>query len=302
MKIVEHGSVTWIDFEAPEAADILFLQENFNIHPLAIEELVTPTYQPRVVRYENCLFLSIHIPLFDTEHRTTFAGELDIILTDTHLITSHARDIFQLRKFLMELGKSAGKRRLHMSETPAHLMYLVLELLIEASFPKLAHISEKLDHIESQVFAGKEKEMVYEISVMKRDVLNFRRALKPQRSLIESLSKETHPFLPEALKLYFQDMVGTNIRLWNIVEGQKETIEALEATNNSLLSNKLNSTMKVLTIFSAILLPMTAYSNIMAMSAGIPFASHPAAFWIHAAIMAFISLVTILVFRLRRWI
>jgi magnesium transporter len=302
MKTIKHQNTTWIDFEDPQTDDITYLQENFNIHPLAIEELITPTYQPKVVRYENCLFFSIHIPLFDTEHRTTYPGELDIILTRDHLITSHKQNIYQLDTFFDELERSEGKRRLNMHETSMHLLYRIIEILLNSCFPKLNHISEKLDHIESQVFAGMEKEMVFEISVLKRDILNFRRTLKPQRAIIESIIKDEHDYVPDDLRFYFQDLIGTNIRLWNILESQKETIEALEATNNSLLSNKLDLTMKVLTIFSAVMLPMTAYSNMLAMSAHIPFGDSPYAFWIHVSFMVIISLTTITVFKVKKWL
>lgn len=302
MKTIEHKHLTWIDFEDPKADDITYLQENFNIHPLAIEELITPTYQPKVVQYDGCLFFSIHIPLFDTKLRTTYPGELDIILTNHHLITSHKHNIYQLTAFFELLEKSAGKRRLYLESNPAKLLHHILEILLNSCFPKLDHITEKLDFIEMQVFSGKEKEMVLEISVLKRDILNFRRTLKPQRAIIESLIQKDHPHIPEDLRVYFQDLVGTNIRLWNLLESQKETIEALEDTNNSLLSNKLDQTMKVLTIFSAILLPLTAYSNMMSMNAHLPFENNPYNFLIHSVIMAIISLATIGVFKFRKWL
>lgn len=302
MRTIQHKHFAWIDFEDPKADDITYLQENFNIHPLAIEELITPTYQPKVVQYDGCLFFSIHIPLFDTKLRTTYPGELDIILTKEHLITSHKHAIYQLTDFFTELEQSAGKRRLYLESNPAKLLHHVLEILLNSCFPKLDHITEKLDWIEMQVFAGKEKEMVLEISVLKRDILNFRRTLKPQRSIIESLIQRDHPHIPNDLAIYYQDLVGTNIRLWNLLESQKETIEALEATNNSLLSNKLDQTMKILTIFSAVLLPLTAYSNMLAMSAQIPFGDNPHAFWIHSSFMFLLSVATITVFKFKKWL
>ena len=302
MKTIEHKHLTWIDFEDPRPDDITYLQENFNIHPLAIEELVTPTYQPKVVQYDGCLFFSVHIPLFDTKLRTTYPGELDIILTNHHLITSHKQSIYQLTNFFESLEKSEGKRRLFLEGSPAKLLHQLLEILLNSCFPRLDHISKKLDFIETQVFSGKEKEMVFEISVLKRDVLNFRRTLKPQRAIIESLVQKNHPFIPDDLKVYFSDLVGTNIRLWNMLESQKETIEALEDTNNSLLSNKLDQTMKVLTIFSAILLPLTAYSNMMAMNAAVPFLSDHYGFWIHLGIMLLISVITFMVFKIKKWL
>ena len=302
MKTLQHKNITWIDFEDPQKEDITYLQEHFDIHPLAIEELVTPTYQPKVVQYDSCLFFSIHIPLFDVAHRTTYPGELDIILTNEHIITSHKHSIYQLTNFFAELEKSVGKQRLYLEASTATLLYRILEILLNSCFPRLDHISQKLDFIEDQVFAGKEKEMVQEISILKRDILNFRRTLKPQRSIIESLIQKEHPFIPDDLKVYFQDLIGTNIRLWNMLESHKETIEALEDTNNSLLSNKLNQTMKVLTIFSAILLPLTAYSNVMSMNASLPFENNPNNFTIPIIIMVAISVVTVGVFKVRKWL
>jgi hypothetical protein len=118
---------------------------------------------------------------------------------------------------------------------------------------------------------------------------------------LESLIAHDHPFISDDLRVYFQDLIGTNIRIWNILESSKETIEALEATNNSLLSNKLDLTMKVLTIFSAVLLPMSVYTNMLAMSASIPFGNHPNAFWIHTFIMLLIALITVVIFRWKKW-
>jgi magnesium transporter len=302
MMHVQHKNITWIDFEDINTADLEYLQEKFDIHPLALEELMVPSYQPKVVQYENCLFFSVHVPLFDVEERTTYPGELDIILTSEHLITSHRHGIYQINNFFRQIEASDAKKREYLEVSPAHLLHHVLDALFKSCFPRLNHITDNLTHIEQEVFHGNEKEMVYEISVLKRDILNFRRTLKPQRSILESLIQKNHPLIPATAKLYFEDLVGTNIRLWNLLESQKETIEALESTNNSLLSNKLNMTMKVLTIFSALALPATVYSNVLAMSATIPFGDHPQAFWIHVSGIFIISFLTIIIFYFKKWL
>ncbi|HDZ85419.1 MAG TPA: hypothetical protein ENH35_02665 [Candidatus Moranbacteria bacterium] len=302
MKEVKFNNVTWIDFEDPDADDVLYLQEKFDIHPLAIEEFITPTIRPKATQYDNCLFLTIHIPLFDVNERTTYPGELDIVITKDHLITGHKYKIYQLSEFFRKLLESEGKRRVYMEDSPAHLLYHLLEILIESCFPRLDHVIEHLDSVEEEIFRGNEKDMVREISIVKRDILNFRRTMKPQRSILESITQKESPLVPESIKPYYHDLIGTNIRIWNTLESVKETTESLEETNNSLLSNKLNLTMKVLTIFSAIMLPMTVYSNILAMSAEIPFGDHPYGFWIHIGIMLFISLLTITIFKLRKWL
>lgn len=303
MRILEHKHLTWIDFESPTQEDISYLNEHFDLHPLVIEELITPSYQPRVLRYSNCLFFSLHVPLFDVKERTTYPGELDIILTKDYLITGHRHPIYQIGKFLDDLESSPQARREYFEDTPAHTLYRLLQILLESCFPKLKHISDRLDFIETQVFAGLEKEMVAEISVVKRDILNFRRTLKPQRSLLESITLLDQPFIPRELKIYFQDLISTNIRIWNMLESSKETIEALEATNNSLLSNKLDQTMKVLTIFSAVILPLSVYSNAMSMNViNLPFDGTQHGFWFHLVIMIILSLSTLFIFKWKRWI
>ncbi|MGW8184737.1 MAG: magnesium transporter CorA family protein [Candidatus Moraniibacteriota bacterium] len=302
MKKTSFNNITWIDFENPDSSSTRYLQEHFNIHPLAIEEFITPTIRPKATVYPDCIFLTLHIPLFDAVERTTYPGELDIVITKDHLITGHDHKIFQLTDFFEKLNSSEGKKRIYMNATPAHLLYYLIETLIESCFPRLDHIHKNIDIIENHVFNGEEKEMVREISIAKRDVLNFRRALKPQRSILESLAQMDTKFISSDLRAYYQDLVGTNIRLWSSLESAKETIESLEETNNSLLSNKLNLTMKILTIFNAVMLPMTVYSNILAMSAGIPFGNHPYGFWIHMGIMIILSLITIFLFKLRKWI
>lgn len=299
---IQFNKVTWIDIADPNDDDILFLQENFNIHPLAIEEFVTPTFRPKATQYNSCLFLTVHIPLYDTKKRTTYAGEVDIVLTKTHLITGHRQEIYQLKTLFDGLKQSEGKKRLHMNETPAHLLYSILEILIESCFPRLDHISQRIDEIEDEVFNGHEKAMVKEISFVKRDILNFRRTLMPQRSILESLAVNHHEYIEQKLHPYFQDLVGTNIRLWNTLSSAKETIESLEDTNESLLSDKINEKMRIITIFSVILLPSTLYANVLGINVHVPLQEQPDGFWLHIGMMVIIGILTVVIFKLKKWI
>lgn len=302
MKILKNKELTWIYLKKPSADDILAVKKKFNLHPLIIEEFSTPTLRPKATQYDNCLFLAVHIPLFDIENKTTYASEIDVVITQNTLITSCDYEIFQLVDFFNEIKDSKKKKEIYMSQSPGALLRAIVEMLLESCFPRLDHITKKLDHVEDEIFAGHEKEMVLELSLIKRDILNFRRTMKPQRSVFESLVQKDFQMIEPGLKPYFQDLIGTYIRIWNALESLKETTESMEQTNNSLLSNKLNLTMKVLTIFSAVMLPMSVYSNTLAMSAHIPFGNNPNAFWIHSGIMLVISLFTILIFKIKKWI
>lgn len=302
MEIIKTNKLNWVYVKEPSANDILRIAKKYRLHPLVLEEFSTPTIRPKAAEYDGCLYLAVHIPLFDIENKTTYPGEIDIVICENTLITAHDKDIYQLTEFFHDLKISKRTREAYMNSSPGKLLHYIMEMLLDSCFPKLDHISKKLDRIEDEIFAGNEKEMVFEISVVKRDILNFRRTMKPQRTVFDSLAQKSYKFIEPELKPYFLDLVGTNIRIWNTMESNKETIESLEATNNSLLSNKLDHTMKVLTIFSAIMLPMTVYSNILAMSADIPFGKNPNGFWIHISIMFFLSFFTISIFKWRKWL
>ncbi len=301
MAEIKTEKINWLDFQAPSEKEISEIKKRFNLHPLVIEEFSTPTLRPKAAEYGNCIYLAIHIPLYDTKNKTTYPGELDIAICENSLITTHDLEICQLTNLFNELKKSKKKRGLYMNQSPGALLRYILEILLESCFPRLDHISKKLDHIEKEIFSDHEKEMVFEISLVKRDILNFRRTMKPQRTVFESLLRDSKYIEPE-LRPYFQDLIGTNIRIWNMLESAKETIESLESTNNSLLSNQLDMTMKVLTIFSAIMLPLTFYSNVMSMSIDIPLHNNPDAFWIHALIMIMIAIFTFTIFKIRKWL
>jgi len=302
MQEVKFKNFSWIDFRKVGKKDIEMLRDRFALHPLILEEFSTPTMRPKAAEYENCLYLTVHIPLFDVDSKTTYPGEIDVVITQNAIITSHEKDIFQLTELLKQLNKEKDHPQPFKDDSPGALLHYIIEMLFESCFPKLDHIAKKLDYIEDEIFCGHEKEMVLEISVVKRDILNFRRTMKPQRSVIESLSQKEYRFINNNLRPYFQDLIGTNIRIWNNLESTKETIESLEATNNSLLSNKLDMTMKVLTIFSAIMLPLSVYSSIMAMSVNIPLHTAENAFWIHLTIMIVIAIITIAIFRIKKWL
>lgn len=300
MRIVKNKNITWIDFPEAKEQDFLYLKNNFNIHQLAIDEFSTPTYRPRATKYPNCLFLSVHIPLFDKDKRTTYSSEVDIIVTPTHLITGHKKLIFQIKDFMYLLLADENQKKLFMNKTPSHLLYEILRILIESCFPRLDHISENIDIIEDKVFKGEENEMVREISIIKRDVLNFRRAIMPQKTVLESILRQPENIVPHDIRAYYHDLLGTNIRLWNTLESSLETIKSLEETNNSLLSQKINKKMKFLTIFSVALLPVSLYIGIYGISQD-PFMNNPYEFWIHLCIILTLSIGTLTFFKIFKW-
>ena len=140
--------------------------------------------------------------------------------------------------------------------------------------------------------------MVKEISVVKRDIQNFRRTIKPQRSILESLHSKAIFNKDLDLKTRINDIIGTNIRVWNVLENHKETIDSLEATNDSLFSHRLSEIMKTLTVFSVILLPASLFVNLL----GVGSKASPEEFWSLLSLVLILMLCTFVVIKKKRWL
>src|SRR5512145_3378544 len=127
MREIKGAKFRWIDFQQPNADDVVYIKKEFDLHPLVVEEFSTPTLRPKATEYETCLYLAIHIPLFDMESRTTYPGELDIAITKDALITAHDHDILQLNDFFEDLQMNKDKQAQFMSQSPGSLLRLIIE-------------------------------------------------------------------------------------------------------------------------------------------------------------------------------
>jgi len=304
MKTIEYNKLTWIDIENPTAEDVLFLKETFKLHPLVLSEFTSPSQRPRAEEFENCLYIVLHVPLFNQKTKTSYSGELDIVITKDHVITSHTDENIPIKSIQKELSENSAFKEKTFSTSPGFLLYSILEKLLSASFPKLDHVNEKINDIEEGIFMGYEKEMVRSISIIKRDILTFRRSIKPQRSILESLVQKKYRLLEDDLNEYFQELIGINIRAWNALENIQEIVKSLEETNSALLSHKINQAMRLLTAISLITFTLSVTTGIFGMT---PFSSFPLAesrimFWIIIGFMTIITITALTVFRKKRWL
>jgi magnesium transporter len=178
----------------------------------------------------------------------------------------------------------------------------VLDDLFDYCFPILDKIGHKLDSIEDDMFEGYAEDVVRDISNAKQEIISYRKVMKPGRSTLRVLERRVDKFLPEELDLYFDDIVDSAERIWDQLDNYKEVVDGLESTNESVISHRQNDVLRVLTIFSVILLPLTLISGIFGMNVAFPgFDSH-AAFWVIVALMVVVIAGMVGFFRHKRWL
>lgn len=257
IKTITYKNLTWHDIEKPTESDLEFLKKNFNFHHILLKELTMPTRRMKMEKYDDYLYFVFQIPIFDKRTRLTVSRELDVLVTHQVIITAHSQLLLPLKPFWDHINLYEENKNHFMGQGIGKFMYYLIDSLIASYFPKLDHIIENVDGVERKIFEGKERFLINEISYIKRDILSFRRIIKSQHNIIESFAKFSRKFfLQEDIGLYFDDLIGDYSRAIDIIENQKEVIEALEKTNESIFYFKLNDSLKLLTIFSTILLPI----------------------------------------------
>ena len=304
MEKVKIGNLTWIDIMDPDKKDLKFLGGNYGFHPVVLKELLSPTLRPKVEHYDGYLFMVLHFPIYYPKEKTTKSMELDFLITNDTLITIRYGKIEPLQSFRKKCR--TGEKQLA-KDSPATLLNCMIEEINNFSLRQLDHITKKIDGIQKKIFKSRtpkeENEMVEKISLIRMDILNFRRTIKPQGVILRSLKSRGLEFFGKKLEPYFIDIIGDYMRVWDLLENHKDTIESLQGTNDSLLTNKANRVMGVLTMFAVIVFPLTLIAAIFGMNTKIlPLVGLPYDFWIIFAIMLTGMIFMLVTFKIKKWL
>lgn len=302
-KIIQGPSVQWIDIHNPSKEDLQYLKENFAFHPLVLEELIPQVWRTKVEMFPTHLFLVLHYPLYNRERRETRPQELDIIVTKNAVITSHYHSLVPIKSLFDKCNLYPEARNNYMSQGAGFLLFYVLNELWENSLLKINHIDEKLERVEEGIFNGKEAEMLKEISFVKTDIIDFLKIVSPQGDILGSLLKRVTEFFSADLEPYFSHLIGHWNQAKNNLQTYKDTISALEETNDSLLAHKTNQTIRILTTVSLFFLPLTLLTSIFSMNTQwLPFVGSRYDFWMVSGLMLAIVFGMLLFFKKKKWI
>ena len=252
------------------------LAERFGWHPLDVEDVLSKRQRPKVDDYadEGYLFAVLHFPVYDRAIQRLNAAELDIFVGPDYLVTLPTVELLPVTRLFRRCEEDEEFREQLFSKGSGRLLYEVLDDLFDYCFPILDKIGHKLDSIEDDVFEGRSEEVVRDISNVKQEIISYRKIIKPERSTLRVLERHVERFLPEELELYFDDIVDAAERIWDILDNYKEVVEALEDTNESVISHRQNDVLRVLTVFCVILLPLTLITGIFGMNVALPRLRH----------------------------
>jgi magnesium transporter len=302
VEIVEAPGLRWINIERPRAADQAWLEERFDFHPLDYEDVFSRNQRPKVDEYDEYLFIVLHFPRYDKKVARLNAAELDLFVGPDYLITFQ-NERLQAVEYLFERVRNSEELRENVfSKGPGYLLYKIVDDSVDASFPMLRKMGNKLERIEEEIFEGKPEDVVRDISNVKQEIINFRKIVRPQRSAFRDLERNKARYIAEDLDIYFDDINDASERVWDMLENYKEVVEGLESTNESAIAHRTNETFRVLTAISVIVLPLTLIASIWGMNVGVPGEQSITAFWVIMGLMVILLGGMIAYFRRRGWL
>jgi magnesium transporter len=296
------GGLTWAHLDAPNAHEAARLAERFGWHPLDVEDVLSKRQRPKVDEYPEYLFAVLHFPVYDKAIQRLNAAELDFFLGQDFLITLPNVELLPVTRLFARCQEDAELRDSLFSKSSGYLLYHLLDDLFDYCFPILDKIGHKLDTIEDDMFEGRAEDVVRDLSNVKQEIISYRKIIKPERSTLRVLEGRAQRFLPEDLELYFDDIVDAAERIWDLLDNYKEVVEALEQTNESVISHRQNDVLRILTVFSVVLLPLTLISGIFGMNVNFPGFDTASAFWAIIGAMVGIAAALVGFFRYKRWL
>jgi magnesium transporter len=301
-EIVESPGLRWINIERPQPADQAWVSERFDFHPLDYEDVYSRNQRPKVDEYDDYLFIVLHFPRYDKAVGRLNAAEVDIFVGPDYLITLPNEPLQPIEYLFERCRTNEELRESLFSKGPGYLLYKIVDDCVDASFPMLRKMGNKLERIEEEIFEGASAEVVRDISNVKQEIINFRKIVRPQRSAFRDLERNKARYIADDLEIYFEDINDASERVWDMLENYKEVVEGLESTNESAIAHRTNETFRVLTAISVIVLPLTLIASIWGMNVKVPGEGLRYAFYLVIAGMFLLLVGLVIFFRRRGWL
>jgi magnesium transporter len=298
------NALTWIHLDAPTPEEAAALQERYGWHPLDLEDVLSRRQRPKIDEYsdEGYLFAVLHFPAYDKNVQRLNAAELDAFIGHDYLVTLPNVELLPVTRLFRRCEEDPALREQLFAKGSGYLLYHVLDDLFDYCFPILDKIAFKLDSIEDDIDDGRFEEVVRDISKVKQEIISYRKIIKPQRPTLRLLERYMERFLPQDLELYFDDLVDASERIWDLLDNYKEVVEALEDTNESAINHRQNDILRILTVVSVVLLPLTLITGFFGMNVHFPGYESAAAFWGVTGGMIALLVGMIAFFRYKRWL
>ena len=260
----EEQSVIWVDMERPTEADEQILLNVFRFHPLTVEDCRENRHYPKIEEFPDYLYFIVHGVTADTSPDRFNTIELDGFLGPNYVITYH----HEMFRSINNVKKQLTTSPIACQRGPSFLLHQILDQIVDYYSPVLDDFDERIDQLEDNIFSLKRpnNSILEQIMELKRSVLRLRRISAKQMDIFYRMSRGEVHLIPQAMLPFYRDIYDHLIRVTDLAENYRDLISGALEAYLSVVSNRMNEIMKVLTIFSAVMLPLTFLAGVYGMN------------------------------------
>ncbi|WP_413174311.1 magnesium/cobalt transporter CorA [Anabaena azotica] len=258
-------SVSWVDVQGLGNRDILErLGQVFDLHPLVLEDVVNMAERPKIEDYEDQLLIIARMVVPKERNFGFHSEQVSLVLGKHYLLTVQEEpeyDCFDGVRTRIEKNKGIIRK-----QGADYLAYSLLDSIVDGFFPVLELYGERIEELEEEVIVKPTPQTLQQIYKIRRELLQLRRAIWPQRDAINSLIRDSSQIISDDVRIYLRDCYDHTVQVMDMVETYRELASGLMDVYLSAVSNKMNEIMKLLTVVSSIFIPLTFVAGIYGMN------------------------------------
>lgn len=262
---LDSESVSWVDVKGLGSEDVLQrLGQVFDLHPLVLEDVVNVPQRPKVEEFDDQLLIIARMVTLEDDDEHFVSEQVSFVLGKNYLLTVQEEpqyDCFGPIRERIRTNKGTIRK-----QGADYLAYALLDAIVDGFFPVLEAYGERIEDLEDEVVATPNRQTLEKIHAIKRELLTLRRAIWPQRDVINSLIRDSHPLISDEIRIYLRDCYDHTIQILDMVETYRELASSLMDVYLSSISNKTNEVMKFLTVISSIFIPLTFIAGVYGMN------------------------------------
>ncbi len=298
--VLKLGNIKWYHCNNPSQEQLESLVNDFHFHPLDIEDIKATNYRSKVDVYDDYYFLVLHFPYFENNRTFVRTIEVKVFWGEDYIFT--VGKTHWLVDNLFKEGSSLEKPNDYFQiGTSDALLYFILEKLVKGSLTLVKSIGENVETISRNMFDMKSEMIIDKMSKTRKNLIVLNTTFKPQLPLFQKFESGEIEGYAEEMEDYWGNILDYYQKVWDLTEDYDELVAGLSKTFDSLITNRTNEVMKMLTLISSIILPLTFITGLYGMNLNLPLSENSNAFWLLILFMFALVFVMIFIFKRRKW-
>jgi magnesium transporter len=296
----ETNTISWINIDGLRKSDVETISNQFGIHPLLVEDVLSVHQRPKMDEVEGVLFCLLNMLYYDQKNQTVEQEQISIVLGKNFVVSFQedaARDVFNPLRQRLKMSNSKIRQR-----SADYLCYSMLDLIVDNYYVVMEKLGDRIESLEEEIVRSSNTRSLAKINQVRKEMIVLKRNIAPVRDLIGGIIRSESELLDDRTTKYFKDVYDHIIQAYDLSENYRDIMVSMQDLYINNVNLKMNEVMKVMAIVTCLLAPATVIGGIFGMNFdAIPYLHNQYGFWIAVAIMLIIPVWMIRAFKRRGW-